>query len=139
MSKSLVVVGDTLLDRDVEGVVERLSPDAPVPVLNEAEARDRPGGAGLAAVLATADGFEVVLVTALADEAGGARLRDLLRDAGVRVCAVPLAGSTPERIRLRSHGRTLLRLDRTPANGRPGAPPDATGAPGFAQGNRPKR
>ena len=44
-------VGDTLLDRDVEGVVNRLCPDAPVPVLDETAHVDRPGGAGLAAVL----------------------------------------------------------------------------------------
>jgi D-beta-D-heptose 7-phosphate kinase / D-beta-D-heptose 1-phosphate adenosyltransferase len=124
VNQRLVVLGDTLLDRDVEGVVERFSPDAPVPVLDELETRDRPGGAGLAATLAAADGFEVTLVTALAGDDGGARLRQLLHDAGVRVCAVPLTGNTPEKIRLRSQGHTLLRLDRARAVGRVGAPSD---------------
>ncbi|MER7472533.1 hypothetical protein, partial [Micromonospora sp. NPDC000018] len=40
-----MVVGDTLLDRDVEGVVNRLCPDSPVPVLDETAHVDRPGGA----------------------------------------------------------------------------------------------
>jgi len=45
--RPLVVVGDVLLDRDVRGRVERLSPDAPVPVVDEEAVRSRPGGAGL--------------------------------------------------------------------------------------------
>ena len=40
----LVVVGDALMDRDVEGQVERLCPDAPVPVVDETVRRSRPGG-----------------------------------------------------------------------------------------------
>ena len=91
----VVVVGDTLLDRDVEGVVNRLCPDSPVPVLDETAHVDRPGGAGLAAVFAAAQGAEVALVTALADDAGGARLSALLAAAGVQVYALPLRRRHP--------------------------------------------
>jgi D-beta-D-heptose 7-phosphate kinase/D-beta-D-heptose 1-phosphate adenosyltransferase len=123
----LVVVGDTLLDRDVEGTVQRIAPDAPAPVLDEKTSTDRPGGAGLAALLATGCGYDVALVTALADDAGGARLSELLTAAGVRVHALPLPGATPEKIRMRAQGRVLLRLDR---GGRACAPhgdvPDST-------------
>ena len=95
MRGPLVVIGDTLLDRDVEGVVNRLCPDSPVPVLDETTYADRPGGAGLAAVFAAAQGAgEVALVTALADDAGGARLSCLLSAAGVQVYALPLLGAT---------------------------------------------
>jgi bifunctional ADP-heptose synthase (sugar kinase/adenylyltransferase) len=44
------VVGDLLLDREVLGAVDRMCPEAPVPVLDEVEILDRPGGAGLAAL-----------------------------------------------------------------------------------------
>ncbi|BFU45137.1 hypothetical protein KRMM14A1004_33740 [Krasilnikovia sp. MM14-A1004] len=108
----LVVVGDTLLDRDVDGAVRRIAPDAPAPVLDEEQVRERPGGAGLAALLAAADGHRVALVTALADDAGGARLCELLTAAGVEVHALALPGATPEKVRLRAHGQVLLRLDR---------------------------
>ncbi|TDC85344.1 bifunctional heptose 7-phosphate kinase/heptose 1-phosphate adenyltransferase [Micromonospora sp. KC606] len=121
----LVVVGDTLLDRDVEGVVNRLCPDSPVPVLDETAHADRPGGAGLAAVFAAAQGAEVALVTALADDAAGARLASLLTAAGVRVYALPLPGATPEKIRLRARGRVLLRHDRGGPAGEPGEPHEA--------------
>ncbi|WP_435207391.1 PfkB family carbohydrate kinase [Micromonospora sp. bgisy143] len=124
MRGPVVVVGDTLLDRDVEGVVNRLCPDSPVPVLDETSAVDRPGGAGLAAVFAAAQGADVVLVTALADDAGGARLSALLAAAGVRVYPLALAGATPEKIRLRARGRVLLRHDRGGASGEPGPPSD---------------
>ena len=53
---TLVVVGDALLDRDVTGRADRLSPDAPVPVVSELTETDRPGGAALAALLAARDG-----------------------------------------------------------------------------------
>ena len=42
----LVVVGDALLDVDVDGSATRLCPDAPVPVLDTHDERARPGGAG---------------------------------------------------------------------------------------------
>ncbi|MET7750192.1 PfkB family carbohydrate kinase [Micromonospora sp. NPDC005367] len=125
MTGPVVVVGDTLLDRDVEGMVSRLCPDSPVPVLDETGYVDRPGGAGLAAVFAAAQGAEVVLVTALADDAGGARLSSLLTAAGVQVYALPLTGATPEKIRLRAGGRVLLRHDRGGVPGEPGEPTDA--------------
>ncbi|WP_372433704.1 PfkB family carbohydrate kinase [Micromonospora coerulea] len=122
MTGPVVVIGDTLLDRDVEGVVNRLCPDSPVPVLDETTYVDRPGGAGLAAVFAAAGGGEVALVTAIADDAGGARLSSLLVAAGVQLYPLPLTGATPEKIRLRVRGRVLLRHDRGGTAGRPGEP-----------------
>ncbi|WP_250002578.1 PfkB family carbohydrate kinase [Actinoplanes sp. M2I2] len=122
---SLVIVGDTLLDRDVNGSVRRVAPDAPAPVLDEEHVSERPGGAGLAALLAAQSGEEVALVTALADDAGGARLSELLTEAGVRVYALPLPGSTPEKVRLRADGQVLLRLDR---GGEPQPPGEAAEA-----------
>jgi D-beta-D-heptose 7-phosphate kinase/D-beta-D-heptose 1-phosphate adenosyltransferase len=119
----LVVVGDAFLDRDVVGTTERLCPDAPVPVVDVEAQVDRPGGAALAALLAAADGREVVLVTALGDDDAGHRVHALLGGA-VRVVGVPLGGATPEKIRIRVAGQSLVRLDRggTPARvGTPGA------------------
>jgi D-beta-D-heptose 7-phosphate kinase / D-beta-D-heptose 1-phosphate adenosyltransferase len=110
--RPVVVVGDTLLDRDVLGTVERLSPDAPVPVLDEGAVRSRPGGAGLAALLAARDGRPVTLVTALAGDAAGAELAAMLHAHGVEVIDLGLDGATPEKLRIGPSGRPLLRLDR---------------------------
>lgn len=107
----LVVIGDTLLDRDVDGHVERMMPDGPAPVLDEDTVLARPGGAGLAAALASADGHDVTLVTALADDDAAATLRGLLHEAGVDVVAARLDAPTPVKTRLRAEGHPLLRLD----------------------------
>lgn len=107
----LVVIGDSLLDRDIEGSVERLCPEAPVPVVDDPQTKVRPGGAALAAALA-ARGRSVTLLTAISADAGGVELRAALRDAGVDVVAFESLGPTLEKIRIRSDGRTLLRIDR---------------------------
>jgi D-beta-D-heptose 7-phosphate kinase / D-beta-D-heptose 1-phosphate adenosyltransferase len=108
---TLVVIGDALLDRDLDGRAERLAPDAPVPVLDAVERRDRAGGAGLAATIAAAAGHAVTLVCALGEDAAGARVRALLESAGVAVCDLGLPGATPEKVRVRAGGRALVRLD----------------------------
>jgi rfaE bifunctional protein kinase chain/domain len=125
VSVPLVIVGDSLLDRDVDGSVERLSPDAPVPVLDELDARARPGGAALAAALAARDAAEVTLVTALARDSAGLELATSLAAQGIEVIDVGLDGPTPEKIRFRSEGRPLMRLDR---GGRAGRPRESTAA-----------
>jgi D-beta-D-heptose 7-phosphate kinase/D-beta-D-heptose 1-phosphate adenosyltransferase len=113
MTPPLVVVGDALLDRDLDGRAERLAPDAPVPVVDDPAERARPGGAALAATLANLlDDREVVLITALAADRPAAVLRELLQSAGVEVLDLGLAGATPEKIRVRAGGQSLLRVDR---------------------------
>ncbi len=52
MGRPLLIVGDSMLDVDIEGSATRLSPEAPVPVVDAERVWHRPGGAGLAAVLA---------------------------------------------------------------------------------------
>ncbi|HEX7255816.1 MAG TPA: D-glycero-beta-D-manno-heptose 1-phosphate adenylyltransferase [Gaiellaceae bacterium] len=108
----LTVVGDALLDRDVDGRVERLCPEAPVPVLDAIAERSRPGGAGLAAALAAADGHDVTLVTALARDEAGYELASLLEAAGTRVIDVGLETATPVKVRVRCDERLLVRIDR---------------------------
>jgi rfaE bifunctional protein nucleotidyltransferase chain/domain len=106
----LVVIGDALLDRDLTGDVDRICPDAPVPVLTERSTVERPGGAGLAALLAARDGHQVTLITALASDVDGHRLRALL--AAVELHAAELGGGTPVKTRVRAAGQSLLRIDR---------------------------
>lgn len=108
----LVVVGDALLDRDLDGPVERLCPDAPVPVVDDPRERVRPGGAALAAVLAADGGRAVTLVTALGRDGPGRRVAALLADAGVALVDLGSAGPTGCKTRVRTRGRTLVRLDR---------------------------
>jgi D-beta-D-heptose 7-phosphate kinase / D-beta-D-heptose 1-phosphate adenosyltransferase len=129
MTPRVVVVGDTLLDRDLDGTVERLAPDAPVPVVDSPVERARPGGAGLAAVLAARGRVRVTLITALAPDEGGRRLAELLRDNDVEVIDLGLDGATPEKVRVRTGGHPLVRLD---LGGAPGRVREWTAAAGDA-------
>ncbi|WP_159849953.1 D-glycero-beta-D-manno-heptose 1-phosphate adenylyltransferase [Nocardia sp. CY41] len=108
--KPLVVIGDSMLDVDIEGVADRLSPEAPVPVVDVERRWMRPGGAGLAAALAARSVAEVLLVTATADDHDG-RLLTRLLDQYVQVVPMPLRGETVRKTRVRAAGQSLLRLD----------------------------
>jgi D-beta-D-heptose 7-phosphate kinase / D-beta-D-heptose 1-phosphate adenosyltransferase len=111
VAEPLVIVGDSMLDVDIEGSASRLSPEAPVPVVDAERVWHRPGGAGLAAVLAARTDSDVVLVTALADDADGRLLAELLAGAGVEVVAIPMTGNTVCKTRIRARGQSMLRLD----------------------------
>lgn len=106
-SGPLVIVGDALLDRDVNGHAGRLCPDAPAPVVEDATSRARPGGAALAALLAAR---EVVLIAPLGGDPASKTVLETLPDA-VTVISLPLTGPLPEKTRIRVDGRTLLRVD----------------------------
>jgi rfaE bifunctional protein nucleotidyltransferase chain/domain len=127
--KPLVVVGDVLLDEDIEGVATRLAPDAPAPVVDVTDDRCHPGGAGLAAALAARGGREVVLVTALGDDDASEAVRRQLRGR-VRLVEIPLKGSLPVKTRVLASGRPLVRIDR--GGGTPGEP-DAAVREALAQ------
>lgn len=104
------MVGDSILDVDLEGHVDRLSPEAPVPVFDTDGARVRPGGAALAAMLAARDVDDVVLVTAVGADADGRQLRELVAEY-CEVAALDLLGSTVTKTRIRTDVQHLLRID----------------------------
>lgn len=110
--KPLLIVGDSILDIDILGSASRLSPEAPVPVVDAERLVQRPGGAGLAALLAARTETAVVLITGIADDDAGRQLHDLLADSGVRVLALPMSGTTVSKIRIRARGQSMLRVDR---------------------------
>lgn len=126
MKGALVVIGDALLDIDLDGSADRLTPDAPVPVLDNLEETPRPGGAALAAAMAARDGHEVVLVTALGNDEAGDRVARLLD--GVEVRRLPYDGPTAVKQRVRAGGQSLLRLDSGSRSGTVhGVPRDVEG------------
>ncbi|WP_040337542.1 D-glycero-beta-D-manno-heptose 1-phosphate adenylyltransferase [Candidatus Blastococcus massiliensis] len=111
MTGPLVVVGDALLDVDLVGSASRLTPDAPVPVVEDVSRRERPGGAALAAVLAAAATTrEVVLIAPLDSDEGADRLRALL-DGRVRLVPIPATGGTAVKQRIRVGDHSVARLD----------------------------
>jgi D-beta-D-heptose 7-phosphate kinase/D-beta-D-heptose 1-phosphate adenosyltransferase len=106
----LVVLGDSMLDIDIEGEASRLSPEAPVPVVDVTRQRRRPGGAGLAALLAARTGQEVVLITAVGTDDLGEALLGLLAD-HVDVRPLALEGSTVCKCRVAAGEVPMVRVD----------------------------
>ncbi len=74
----MVVVGDVIVDRYVEGAVHRVSPEAPVPVLLAQHERDVLGGAANVAANVAALGAQVQVIGVVGADEAGARLRALL-------------------------------------------------------------
>jgi D-beta-D-heptose 7-phosphate kinase/D-beta-D-heptose 1-phosphate adenosyltransferase len=110
-ARRILVVGDAFLDRDHVGRVERVCTDDPALVVSGGRVLSRPGGAGLAAVLAADAGHATTLVTAIGADPAGAELRALLGAAGVELIDFGLDGPTAVKTRIRSADRTLMMLD----------------------------
>jgi len=115
MPEHVVVVGDALLDRDVDGRAERLAPDAPVPVVRDPVTTTRPGGAALAARLAARLGARVTLVTALGTDDAGRELAKLVACDGIEVVDLGCRTS-PVKARVRVDGHVLVRIDEGDAD-----------------------
>ena len=97
----LVVIGDSLLDRDLSGRSTRMCPDEPsAPVIDLDSAVSRPGGAALAALMSAKDGVPTTLVTPLATDSEGRQLRDRLEEASVTVVALGHCGPTRVKTRM---------------------------------------
>src|SRR5262245_58514847 len=108
----LLVVGDVMLDRYWFGDVERISPEAPVPVVKISRNEERPGGAANVARNASALGAMVTLLSVVGDDEAGAVLEKLLAGEHVRT-SFHRDASLPTTIKLRVIGRQqqLLRVD----------------------------
>jgi len=114
----VLVVGDLMLDRYIWGTVERISPEAPIPVLRVTEQEDRPGGAvRVAAALAALDA-EVQCAGVVGDDADGSALRRLLDAAGVGAKGVLTLPGRPTTVKTRLVARVqqLFRVDREDAS-----------------------
>ncbi|WP_459617995.1 D-glycero-beta-D-manno-heptose-7-phosphate kinase [Bordetella sp. 2513F-2] len=108
----ILVVGDVMLDRYWFGEVDRISPEAPVPVVRVARREDRLGGAANVARNVAALGAQVTLVGVIGDDEAGDSIVRTAAEAGVRAELVRDAGH-PTTLKMRVLGRQqqLLRVD----------------------------
>ena len=92
---STLVVGDFMLDQHVYGAAERLSPDAPVPVLHHDHVEDRPGGASNVALCLRALEAEVQLLGVCGDDDEGRALCGALAAAGCATDGIRIDPARP--------------------------------------------
>jgi D-beta-D-heptose 7-phosphate kinase/D-beta-D-heptose 1-phosphate adenosyltransferase len=113
-STRVVVLGDVILDVYLWGNVQRISPEAPVPVCRIREETVMLGGAANAAVNIAALGGEAVLVGVVGDDESGDELRGKLEEAGLSVDTLICDGGRPttRKTRVFADTQQVVRVDR---------------------------
>ena len=108
----IAIVGDAMLDVYLRGDVERISPEAPVPVVRVRDRRHALGGAANVAQNVTALGAACELVCAVGADAAGAQLRAMLADHGmVERGLVDVGRPTTTKTRLVARAQQVVRFD----------------------------
>lgn len=110
----VLVVGDLMIDRYVSGAVDRISPEAPVPVVLVEEERFTIGGAGNVAANVTALGAACSVVGCVGDDEAGRTMRSELEGSGVDVGGIVSASPRPTTVKTRvtSRRQQIVRFDR---------------------------
>lgn len=117
-SPSILLIGDFMLDRYVWGNIERISPEAPVPVMKVLRRESRPGGAALVAANIQALGARSICLGVLGDDPDGTELCRQLSLAGANIDNLLTLPGRPTTVKERfiglaqhRHGQQLLRAD----------------------------
>jgi len=120
--RKVAVLGDVMLDEYLFGEVNRISPEAPVPVVRVTRERAVLGGAANVAANLKALGTEPLLIGTLQKDAAGDRVLGLLTGLGISISGLVLDTSRPTIIKTRVIGQQqqMLRIDREESG-----PPDA--------------
>ena len=110
--KRVAVVGDAMLDVYLRGEVERISPEAPVPVVRVRERKLALGGAANVANNIVTIGARCELVSAVGEDAAGATLRSMLDDVGTDTRSLVTVGRpTTTKTRVVARSQQLVRYD----------------------------
>ncbi len=114
-----MLIGDVMVDEYIYGDAERLSPEAPVPVVQERYREQRAGGAGNVAAGLAALGAHVLCVSACGEDAQGRLLLSLFEKMGVNTAGVLRCPDRPTTAKIRlvglaqhRHPQQMLRLDQ---------------------------
>jgi rfaE bifunctional protein kinase chain/domain len=114
----VLVLGDVMLDEFIWGRVARISPEAPVPVVEVTRQSFHLGGAGNVACNVRALGGRVVLAGVVGNDAAGERVRQALGEAGVEAALAISNRGRPTTLKTRiiAHHQQVVRADREQAD-----------------------
>lgn len=112
-SARVLVIGDVMLDRYIDGHIERISPEAPVPVLRHDATRQMLGGAGNVAANIASLGGQVDVVGLVGDDTHGQAARAILAEWGVSGEGLVVSQDRPTSVKTRflAQGQQVLRHD----------------------------
>ena len=111
----ILVVGDVMLDRYIKGDATRISPEAPVPVIDVSEEFSTAGGAGNVALNLAALGARCTVAGYFGTDSTGKTLREKLEDKGIVTLSTAVSGQPTQTImktRVMVRGQQLCRIDR---------------------------
>lgn len=109
----VVILGDVMLDEYIFGAVERISPEAPVPVVRIESEEYRLGGAGNVAKNITALGGQAQLFGFLGSDGSGERMREMFREHGIQdKCIQECQRPTTRKTRVIAQQQQIVRIDR---------------------------
>jgi D-beta-D-heptose 7-phosphate kinase/D-beta-D-heptose 1-phosphate adenosyltransferase len=111
--RQVLIAGDLMLDEYVWGKVRRISPEAPVPIVEVDRRSCMAGGAGNAAANVSALGGEVVLLGIIGEDDAGLRLRDALKAQGIDGSTLLIDRQRPTtgKLRVVAHNQHVVRVD----------------------------
>ncbi|MFH1008364.1 MAG: D-glycero-beta-D-manno-heptose-7-phosphate kinase [Candidatus Latescibacterota bacterium] len=111
---TVLVVGDLMLDKYIRGHVDRISPEAPVPVIRVASESFSPGGAANVATNLCALGAKALVVGRVGEDAEGEMLSELLRKESADVSGIVRDRMLPTVLKTRiiAHHQHVVRVDR---------------------------
>lgn len=109
----ILVVGDVMIDAYLRGSVTRVSPEAPVPIVNLQKMEDRLGGAANVALNLSSLGAEPILCSVIGDDAGAKTFSKLLNEHGLSDEGIVISSERMTTIKTRIIGNNqhLLRID----------------------------
>ena len=110
---TILVAGDFMIDHYIIGKSNRLSPEAPVPVVLPEKEYSIPGGAGNVAMNLKSMGANVVCLGVVGDDIWGKKLLSLLKDNGINIDGIDIIKDHPTTLKQRiySDGKQVARLD----------------------------
>lgn len=113
-NSSILVVGDLMLDEYIWGKVERISPEAPVPVVEVVHETFIPGGAANVASNIHSLGGKAILVGVIGDDPNGERLKQALQERGIDLTGIFVDPERPTTLKTRviAHSQQVVRVDR---------------------------
>ena len=107
-----LVIGDIMLDHYVSGDVKRLSPEAPVPIVNVNDYVYKIGGAGNVALNLSGLGISTYIVGEIGNDDSGEILKNLFKESGISTKhIIKKKGSTTTKTRIMSGQQQMVRLD----------------------------
>ncbi len=130
----VTIVGDVMLDRYLIGDAERISPEAPVPVVTVDEERVVPGGAANVAANVAALGAHVDLIGTIGDDGAGTALAEALKSLGISSTGLITVPGRPTitKTRIIARNQQVVRIDREVTNPLPDPVRDAIRAAAHA-------